>query len=228
MTCVSSNSLTAPGLVVLLLATSPLSAQTPPPGVPGGFVPGSRELFSVDFSSEPLGEFPQRLKLLRGTMTMVMKDGVPALRASDPAEFLITFAERLPNDFTLEIDLVPKMCCAPSDLTFEATPQQDRGAASMMVEWSTEHLMAVGGGEMFQMNLPDDLQPLVKGQPTEIRVSVKGPTVSLLTDGQQLFTIDRKIPRGRVLRISLGGQDDDQYAVYLTKLRVATDSPPTP
>jgi len=207
----------------------PVAAQAGLPGTqPVGFVPGSRELFSIDFAAEPLGEFPKRLKLLLGNMSMVMKDGVPALRASDPAQFLISLPERLPNDFTLEFDLIPKTCCNPTDLAFEGTPTQDRGPASMMVEWSPENLKAVGGGEMFQMNMPADLKAVLPGQPSEVRMSVKGTTVVLYTNGQQVFTIDRKFPRGRVLRIHLGGQDDDKYAVYLTKLRLATNSPPSP
>jgi hypothetical protein len=227
----------ASALLATLLAAGSVAAQQPTvkapvaanAGIPaspaGGFVPGSRELFSVDFASEPLGEFPARLKTLQGTMTMVMKDGVPALRASDPSEFLNTPNERLPNDFTLEFDLVPKTCCNPSDLAFEATLSQNRGPTSIQLEWRTHHLITVGGGEMFQMPMPDDLYELVRGQPTEVRVSVNGTTVTLYTNGKQLFTVDRQIPRGRVLRIFLGGQDDDKYAGYLTKLRIATNSP---
>ncbi len=191
----------------------------------GGFVPGSRELFSIDFAAEPLGEFPKRLKLLSGNLTMVMKDGVPALRASDPAGFLINLSERLPQDFTLEFDILPKACCNPVDLAFEGTPTQDRGPASMMVEWHAERLATIGGGPMFQMNMPAELKPLLPSQPTEIRASFQGTTFTLYTNGQQIFTVDRKFPRGRVFRILLGGQDDDKYAVYLTKLRIATNLP---
>jgi len=225
-------------VAIAAICSVPLAAQVPPPvpgpklpvaaqaGLPGtqpvGFVPGSRELFSIDFAAEPLGEFPKRLKLLSGNLTMVMKDGVPALRASDPAEFLITFTAPLPQDFTLEFDLIPKACCNPSDLKFEGTPSSNRGEASMQVEWHPYYLATVGGGPMFQMNMPPDLTPLLPSQPTEVRASFQGGAFQLYTNGRLLYNLtDRKFPRGRIMRISLGGQDDDKYAVFLTKLRIA-------
>ena len=226
-----STLLALSSILASLLPAAPLRAQSPnpPPGSPQtGFVPGSRELFSVDFASVPIGEFPKRLKTVQGNMTMVMKDGVPALRASDVGVFLVNLAERLPDDFTLELDLIPKACCNPWDLELEATPAQDGGPASMVMLWSPTSLQTFGGGEGFSRKMPEDLKPLLPAQLSEVRVSVKGTMVVMYTNGQKLFTLDRKIPRGRVLRVKLGGQDDDKYAVYLTKLRIATNSPPAP
>ena len=216
------NLLPRVGLLFLALSSisRPLRAQD--------FAPGSREIFSVNFAAEPQDEFPRRLRTVRGNMTMVMKDGVAALRASDPAAFVVMLPERLPNDFTLEFDLIPKTSGNPTDLNFEGTVSQDRGPASAMVEWSPSKVNVVGGGEMAQIPMPDDLQPLLHAQPSEVRVSVKGPTITLFTNGQQIFSLDRKFPRGRVLRVELGGYDDDKYAVYLTKFRLATNSPKAP
>ena len=213
--------------ILACLPAAPLRAQspTPPSGSQTGFVPGSRELFSVDFASVPIGEFPKQLKTIQGNMTMVMKDGVPALRASDVGVLLVNLAERLPDDFTLELDVIPKTCCNPWDLELEATPAQDGGPASMVMLWSPDALQTFGGGEGFSRKMPEDLRPLLPAQLSEVRVSVKGTMVVMYTNGQKLFTLDRKIPRGRVLRVKLGGQDDNKYAVYLTKLRIATNSP---
>ena len=218
-------------ILAMLLPAAPLRAQTPtpPPGVPQtGFVPGSRELFSLDFAAVPIGEFPKQLKTVQGNMTMVMKDGVPALRASNVGVFLVNLRERLPNDFTLELDIISKACCNPWDLEMEATPAQDGGPASMVMLWSPDYLQTFGGGEGFSRKMPEDLQPLLHGQPAEVRLSVKGTMVVMYTNGQKVFTLDRNIPRGRVFRVKLGGQDDDKQAVYLTKLRIATNSPPSP
>jgi hypothetical protein len=50
--------------------------------------------------------------------------------------------------------------------------------------------------------------------------------VKMYTNGRRLFTLtERKFVRGRVLRVSLGGQDDDKYAVYLSRLRIADLAP---
>jgi len=223
--------LTMSSILAGVLATGPLRAQTPtpPPGRPStGFVPGSRELFSVDFASVPAGEFPKQLHTIHGSMTMVMKDGVPALRASDVGVFLINLRERLPDDFTVELDIIPKACCNPWDLEMEATPAQDGGSASMVMLWSPDGLQTFGGGDGFSRKMPEDLQPLLHGQLSEVRLSVKGTMVAMYTNGQKLWTLDRKIPRGRVFRVKLGGQDDDKQAVYLTKLRIATNSPAAP
>ena len=38
------------------------------------------------------------------------------LKASDRSEFLISFKETLPQNFTIEFDVVPKMCCQPHRL----------------------------------------------------------------------------------------------------------------
>jgi hypothetical protein len=218
-------------LLACLPPAAPLRAQspTPPPGRPQtGFVPGSRELFSVDFASVPAGEFPKQLHTIQGSMTMVTKDGVPALRASDVGVFLINLRERLPDDFTVELDLIPKACCNPWDLEMEATPAQDGGSASMVMLWSPDGLQTFGGGDGYSRKMPEDLQPLLHGQLSEVRLSVKGTMVVMYTNGQKIWTLDRKIPRGRVFRVKLGGQDADKQAVYLTKLRIATNSPAAP
>lgn len=209
-------------ILACLLPAAPIRAQQT------GFIPGSRELFSVDFASVPVGEFPKQLKTVQGSMTMVMKDGVPALKASDVGVFLVNLPERLPDDFTLELDIIAKACCNPWDLEMEATPAQDGGPASMVMLWAPDALSTFGGGESFSRKMPEDLQPLLHAQLAEVRLSVKGTMVVMYTNGQKLWTLDRKIPRGRVFRVKLGAQDGDKSAVYLTKLRFATNTPKSP
>jgi hypothetical protein len=203
-------------LALQLVVVEPGAAQG------GGFVPGTRELFSVDFAAEPLGEFPRRLKLLQGNMEMVMKDGIPMLKASDRAAFLINLPEVLPQDFTLEFDIVPKSCCQPEDLAFEGTPAISQSAHSMNFMWHHNSVRAVGGGESMDMPMPPDLAETLPAQLTEVRVVFQGPTFQLYTNGRPVATwSNRKFARGRVLRVFLGGQDDKDRAVYLSKLRIA-------
>jgi hypothetical protein len=207
-------------LATALLATAALPSASAAQG--GGFVPGSRELFSIDFAAEPLGEFPRRLELRSGHMDMVMKDGVPALKASDLAEFVIHLTERLPQDFTLEFDLIPKASGNPQDISFEGTPVISQSTASMHVMWQPRVLMVVGGGPTSETKMPPEIEEVSYGQPTEVRVSFQGTTMQFYVNGQQTATLtDRQFARGRVLRVFLGAKDDDKYAVYLTKLRVA-------
>ena len=219
-----SRALAAALPVFLLAMAAPgvVSAQG------GTFTPGRRTLFSLDLAGTELGEFPKGIKLLSGNMTVVDKDGEHALRASDAAEFLITFKEPLPADFTLEFDVISKECCNPEDLGFEGTSAISQSATSMHVLWQPKGMMTVGGGETFEMNMPTELKELTQGQPSEVAASFDGMTFKLYTNGKELFTLNRKFPRGRVLRLFLGGHDDDKYAVYLTRVRVATNSPPPP
>ena len=203
--------------------------QSPPPGVPvaAGFVAGSRTIFDLNLAATPLGEFPRHLKALQGTMTVVQKDGMPMLKASSASEFLILLPEVLPQDFTVEFALVPKGCCNPQDLTFEGSRTQNRGVASAHVEWDSDgQLMVAGGGTMYQAPMPDDLKAALPGVLTQVAVSFAGSTIKLYTNGRRLWTLDRQFARGRVFRVSLGGQDENAGAVHLAGLRIATSSPP--
>ena len=203
--------------------------QTPPPGVAiaAGFVSGSRTIFDLNLAATPLGEFPRNLRALQGTMTVVQKDGMPMLKASSASEFLILLPEVLPQDFTVEFAVVPKGCCNPQDLSFEGSRTQNRGVASAHVEWDSDgQLMVVGGGEMYQAPMPDDLKAALPGVLTQVAVSFAGSTIKLYTNGRRLWTLDRQFARGRVFRVSLGGQDDNAGAVHLAGLRIATNAPP--
>ena len=208
-----------------LLVPASLQGQT------GGFTPGTRELFSVNFAAEPLGEFPKSLRLRQGNMDMVEKDGQKMLKASDASEFLVNLREVLPDDFTLEFDLVPKECCAPQDISFEGTLTINQGDASAHVLWRSQALQVVGGTPNSNVDtpMPEDLAATLPGQLTEIRVSVVGNTLKLYTTGREVLNLsNRRFARSRVLRVFLGGQDDKEQAVYLARLRVATNSPPPP
>lgn len=192
----------------------------------GGFVPGSRELFSLDFAAEEQDEFPRKLRLIEGNVRMVMKDGLPMLKASDRSTFLVNLPERLPDDFTLEFDLVPKSCCQPEDLAFEGTPTINQGEQSMNFMWSRESLRAVGGGTSMDVPMPPEIAVMLPAQLTEVRATFQGETFQVWTNGTQVVNWSgRKFPRGRVLRVFLGGQDDRDQAVYLSRLRVATNAP---
>ena len=46
----------------------------------------------------------------------------------------------------------------------------------------------------------------------------------MFTNGVPLYTDDRVFARGRVLRVFLGGQNDSDQAVYLARLRIATNA----
>jgi len=204
----------------------------------GDFVAGSRDLFVMDLASIPTGELPQVcgpkvappcLEMLRGNLTTVSKDGQRMLRASDAAQVWLRLPEILPSDFTIEVDLIPKpVGIGGSDFAFEASRETNRGEASMMFEWSAQHLAVVGGtsSDMFQRDQPEDLKIATSASLTELRTSYDKGTFKLYVNGQRLVNLPgRAVAKVRGLRLEFVGQDDDKVAVYVSKLRVATNSP---
>jgi hypothetical protein len=188
-----------------------------------GFVAGSREIVNVDFQGTPVGVFPQSLRLLQGNLEVVDKNGVRMLRASSPSELVINLPETLPPKFTVEVDLIPKACCNPADLMLEGVISGSRSSVSAQLTWKPGHLMVVGGNpQMFQMDMPEAISATLPSALTRVAVSFDNETVTMYTNGKRLYTLaDRKFVRGTVMRVSLGGQDDDKYAVYLSRLRIA-------
>jgi hypothetical protein len=209
------------GVTAVLLATvlTPHFARGqggPPPGVA---VPAP--FFVLDLAGTPLDEFPSAVRALNGVMTVVDKSGQHMLKASSPSEFLITLPQPLPADFTLELDLIPKGCCAPDDIMLEGTPTMNRGIASAQLTWHPERISVVGGSaDMYQSAMPADLAASTPGNLTRVVVEFSGPTIKLYTNGRRLYTLDKQFARGRVLRVWLGGADDGLNAVYLAGLRM--------
>jgi neutral ceramidase len=211
--------LLAPGL---LLATGvvALPAQTT------GFAPGGQQIVLLDFAGQALGA-PAGIRLLDGGLEVVEHLGQRMLKASSRAMFLVQLPSALPADFTLEFDIVPKMCCNPEDLAFEGTPTINQGDASANVLWHRDHLRIIGGGPSYDRPMPSALAPALPGSLTNVGVRVQGNNIQLYTNGRFLYSLDRQFVRGRVLRVFLGGQNDTDQAVYLARLRIATGAPTT-
>lgn len=86
-----------------------LASAPPPQAVPGDevwanydFVPGEEILFYEDYTNDRVGDFPQRLEFLNGSMDVVETAGKPWLRATSGSAFAVMFASQLPSRFTLE------------------------------------------------------------------------------------------------------------------------------
>jgi len=212
-------------LLAALLAVAPsLKAQG------AGFTPGKRTLFSLDLKGTAIGELPKGVKLLSGSLTVAEKDGEHMMMTAEQTEFLVSFRETLPADFTIEIDIVPRACnCLPADLLFEGTMSRSRSAASAEIEWMKGKLSIIGGGPMIQEPMPQDLYEALAGNLTEIGASFDGTNFTIVTNGKTLYTDpNRKFVRGRSIRFSVAGQDEHENAMYIARLRIATNSPPPP
>ncbi|HSE53169.1 MAG TPA: hypothetical protein VLB00_13330 [Gemmatimonadales bacterium] len=223
--------LIAGAIVVGPLAERVMGQPTPPPGVAysAGFVPGSRTIFDLNLAAEVIGEFPKSVKLLKGNMELVLKSGSRMLKANSATEFLINLPEFLPQDFTVELSLVPKAGGGPPpDVSIEGTRTINQDVASAHLLWQAQGYLAVIGGaqDNYETPMPEQLTTTLPGVLTQVNVSFEGSSVKLYTNGRRLYTLDRKFARGRVLRVSLGGTDAADGVVYLAGLRIASNSPP--
>ena len=155
-----------------------------------------------------------------GTLELVDKAGSQVLRASGASSFRVNLPEVLPENFTLEFDLIPKECCSGEDLAFEATLSADNTFAR--VSWGREQQAVNGGGTPFSTTVPSSLRAALPGQLTHVVVTFEGGTLKLYTNGVRLYTLsERRFPRASLLRVFLSGDDEGKGAVYLTRLRVA-------
>jgi outer membrane protein OmpA-like peptidoglycan-associated protein len=71
------------------------------------FVPGSTVWFATDFTDEPVGRFPaSQLEFVKGNMQIVELEGDKVLEASANSTFRVILPEALPEDFTVELNLM--------------------------------------------------------------------------------------------------------------------------
>ena len=210
-----------PAIALLVVAGGPVAWAQGAAG--GGFAPGGRTILALDFAGTPVGQFPRGLRLVRGNLEVVDKDGMHMLRASSPSDFVVKLPEVLPTNFALEFDLIPKACCNPVDLMVEGVTSGSRSMISAQIEWDAEHFAVVGGNPlMFQMDMPAAIAGTLPSTRTKVTLSFKDRTITMYTNGVPVYTLtERKFVRDTLLHISLGGQDDDKYAVYLASVRVA-------
>jgi hypothetical protein len=194
---------------------------------PTRFTTGGRDIVNMTFGSTPVGELPTGLKLLSGTVDVVDVNGTHMLRASSQAELELPLPQVLPQDFSVEIELIPKQCCNPQDIAIEGTSVGHSNPGSSQITWHRNRVTVIGGGDSFAADMPDVLANATPGMPTVVTVVMQGPTLKLYTNGRRLYTLsDRKFVRAQKLWIWLGGQDDNKYAVYVARIRVVDNAPP--
>jgi len=191
-------------LGVLCAAATPLQSQ----GAAWAnfdFVPGNKVLFANDFASDRVGNFPQRLELVGGTLEVVDWNGGRWLRGvSDGARFDVPLAQPLPARFTLEFDLA---------INEARLIYQNVHAAS--AKEATDAFAALDGG-----NITDDLpsSAIFINQWEAGLGGGNAPTAKKAYAGSS-GTDDEKA-KGKVFRIRL--QADGKYVkVYVNEDRVA-------
>jgi outer membrane protein OmpA-like peptidoglycan-associated protein len=216
----------APRQLTKKLLTPP-AAQDPKVWDNYDFVPGSKVLFFTDFTEDRVGNFSRRLKYRSGPVEVVERDGVKVLRATGKSEFLIPIGAKLPERFTLEIDVIApaESCCLYGVMFFEGGAEMDRGDQSADVSWAPHGTAIIGGGQSLATSpvaMPEPMQPQLRGRVAHVRVLMDGPYFKMYSNERRMYNIpELAFRRDSVIRVLLEGAEEDGMAVYVTSIRVA-------
>jgi OOP family OmpA-OmpF porin len=187
------------------------------------FVPGNEVLFFTDFSDDKVGNFATRLQYRKGAVEVVERDGAKVLRATDRSEFLIPVGAKLPDRFTLEIDVIAPDANTHEMLTFEGGADENRGDGSASVVYMTARAWIAGGGQSYPasgVEIPESMQAALVGNVAHVRVLMDGPYFKMYVNERRLYNIpELAVRRDSVIRVMVNASESEP--VYLTGLRVA-------
>ena len=193
--------------------------------VSGGRAPvGGRTLVAMNFAGTPVGDFPAGIEPNTGNLEVVDKNGQRMLRATTESSFIVNLPELLPQNFLLEFELIPKSGHGGYDFTVEGTKDIDQGSQSIHLYWHSTNVRGVGGGGTggFDAPMPEAVRVGLAGAPTTVVVSVQDQRIQFFANGTLTHTLpNRRFARSKILRVALGGENEDDGAVYLSSFRVA-------
>ncbi len=188
------------------------------------FVPGSKVLFFTDFTEDRVGNFARRLKYVGGPLEVIERDGSKVLRATGRSQFLIPIGNKLPERFTLEIDVIAPASGRNEMVAFEGGRELDRGDKSAAVTWNPTGAFILGSGfdgGNGTMKIPDAVTPSLIGKVAHLRVLMDGAYFKMYVNERRIYNIpELAFRRDSVIRVFLDGAEEDG-AVYLTNIRLA-------
>lgn len=220
-------------------ASAPAPAPAPETEAPGAatapasrkawanydFVPGQRTIFFADFTEDAVGNFPRRLEYRTGGMEIVeFEDGRRALKASATSDLIVPLPEVLPEKFTIELDVINRNSRGVAAATFEIAGGSDGLSDDKFTEvgWGHNGLSVTGGPVQTHLSAKDDEVRRYVGKPASFRMLGDGKYLKLYVDEKRVANIpNAAFRRDKALFLRLEGRDDEDNAVYLTRIRVA-------
>ncbi|MEP7344546.1 MAG: OmpA family protein [Gemmatimonadaceae bacterium] len=218
-------------------AVAPAPAVTPASGAPPAreakvwenydFVPGNKVIFFTDFTEDKVGNFARRLKYQSGPVEIVERDGTKLLRSTGRGVFLIPVGKKLPERFTLEIDVLAPVWNGINDLlVFEGGATMDRGPTSAEITWTPLSAYIQGSGQNqgnSPVRFPESAQAQYLGQPVHVRVLMDSGYFKMYANERRIYNNpELAFKRDSVIHVYLNGSEEKaDYAVYLTSIRVA-------
>jgi len=190
------------------------------------FVPGNKVIFYTDFSDDKVGNFARGLKYKGGPAEIVERNDTKVLRANGAAEVLIPLGRKLPERFTLEVDVIaPQGGVLNRALSFEGGATQLGDDKSAWVTWNPQGAWIQGSGLNMSsggVQTPEAMISTFAGNVTHLRVLMDGAYFKMYANERRLYNIpELAFKRDSVIRMTLGGAEDDGMAVYVTSIRVA-------
>jgi outer membrane protein OmpA-like peptidoglycan-associated protein len=187
------------------------------------FVPGSKVMFYTDFADDRTGNFSRRLRYRSGAMDVVERDGIKVLRVTSRSEFLIPVGRKLPERFTLEIDVIAPPSGKIDMVSFEGGRDLDRGPQSANVTWNPGGLFILGSGQdqaNSPVKIPDAMQPSLINKVAHLRVLMDGAYFKMYVNERRVYNIpELAFRRDSVIRVLTTGAEDGE--VFFTSIRVA-------
>jgi OmpA-OmpF porin, OOP family len=219
----SSSSTQAPAAAA---ATAPAGAAARPNATVWenyDFVPGSRILFFTDFSEDRVGNFARGLKYVSGPIEIVERDGVKVLRSTARSTLLLPVGRKLPQRFTLELDVLTTGAGIVDQIVFEGGKERDRGEKSAEIDWSPRGTFILGSGQnaaTSPVSIPEAMQAQLIGNVTHLRVLMDSGYFKLYVNERRMYNNpDLQFRRDSVIRVEVHGTEDQP--VFLTSVRVA-------
>ena len=189
------------------------------------FVPGQRTIFFADFTEDAVGNFPRQVQYRTGGMEIVeFEDGRRALKASATSDLIVPLPEVLPEKFTIELDVINRNSRGVAAATFEIAGGSDGLSDDKFTEvgWGHNGLSVTGGPVQTHLSAKDDEVQRYVGKPASFRMLGDGKYLKLYADEKRVANIpNAAFRRDKALFLRLEGRDDEDNAVYLTRIRVA-------
>ena len=227
-----ANSFVAVSLAWSLCTIAPPASASEPAGATKAdtkvwenydFVPGSKVLFYTDFSEDKVGNFARGLKYVDGPAEVVERDGVKVLRSTGRSTFLIPVGRKLPERFTLEIDVIAPGSLGGYDIVaLEGGQEMDRGDQSAEINWSPESTFIIGGGRDGEQRFPEGVGEKYKGALTHLRILMDGSYFKMYANEKRLYNVPEfPFKRDTVIRMLLKGGEEADQATFVTSIRLA-------
>ncbi len=189
------------------------------------FVPGNKVLFFTDFSEDRVGNAARGLKYKSGPVEVVERDGVKMLRAAGKSEMLIPVGRKLPERFTLEIDVIGPPSGVHEMVSVEGGAQMDRGATSGNLIWSPRGTSIEGSGTTgasTTVNVPEPFAQAITGEIAHIRILMDSGYLKMYVNERRVYNRpDFAFRRDSVIRLLVWGTEADGMATYVTSIRLA-------